>query len=58
MILLYVIALLLAGIASGLVGAMSGLGGGVLKVMGMDWGMKLPMKVTTSTSNFMIGKSL
>ena len=32
-----------------------GIGGGVLKVMGMNRGMKLPMKVTTSTSNFMIG---
>jgi uncharacterized membrane protein YfcA len=41
----------LAGIISGLLG----IGSGVLKVIGMDWGMKLPMKVTTSTSNFMIG---
>lgn len=41
----------MAGIASGLLG----IGSGVLKVIAMDWGMKLPMKVTTSTSNFMIG---
>ncbi|MDE1860784.1 MAG: sulfite exporter TauE/SafE family protein [Candidatus Micrarchaeota archaeon] len=40
-----------AGITSGLLG----IGSGVLKVIAMDWGMKLPMKVTTSTSNFMIG---
>ncbi len=41
----------IAGIISGLLG----IGSGTLKVIGMDWGMKLPMKVTTSTSNFMIG---
>ncbi len=40
-----------AGIISGLLG----IGSGVLKVIGMDWGMKLPMKVTTATSDFMIG---
>lgn len=40
-----------AGIISGLLG----IGSGALKVISMDWGMKLPMKVTTSTSNFMIG---
>ncbi|MDE1834935.1 MAG: sulfite exporter TauE/SafE family protein, partial [Candidatus Micrarchaeota archaeon] len=43
--------MVIAGIASGLLG----IGSGVLKVIAMDWGMKLPMKVTTSTSNFMIG---
>ncbi len=41
----------IAGIMSGLLG----IGSGVLKVMGMDFGMKLPVKVTTTTSNFMIG---
>ncbi len=41
----------LAGVISGLLG----IGSGTLKVIGMDLGMKLPMKVTTSTSNFMIG---
>ena len=40
-----------AGVISGLLGV----GSGTLKVIAMDWGMKLPMKVTTSTSNFMIG---
>ncbi|MEM3839133.1 MAG: sulfite exporter TauE/SafE family protein [Candidatus Micrarchaeaceae archaeon] len=40
-----------AGVISGLLG----IGSGALKVIGMDWGMKLPIKVTTSTSNFMIG---
>ncbi len=42
------------GIA-GLISGLLGIGSGVLKVMSMDWGMKLPMKVTTATSNFMIG---
>lgn len=40
-----------AGIISGLLG----IGSGALKVLGMDWAMNLPMKVTTTTSNFMIG---
>lgn len=40
-----------AGILSGLLGV----GGGVLKVLGMDTVMKLPFKVSTTTSNFMIG---
>ncbi|NAY82174.1 MAG: DUF1634 domain-containing protein [Thaumarchaeota archaeon] len=39
-----------AGIMSGLLG----IGSGALKVLGMDWGMNIPMKVST-TSNFMIG---
>ena len=43
--------MLIAGVISGLLG----IGSGALKVIGMDWGMKLPIKVTTSTSNFMIG---
>ncbi len=41
----------IAGIMSGFLG----IGSGTLKVLGMDWAMGLPMKVTTSTSNFMIG---
>ncbi len=45
------IIMLSAGIISGLLG----IGSGVLKVLGMDWAMKLPIKVTTTTSNFMIG---
>ncbi len=41
----------LAGILSGLLG----IGGGALKVIAMDHAMKLPFKVSTTTSNFMIG---
>lgn len=41
----------IAGILSGLLG----IGGGTFKVLGMDMLMKLPMKVSTATSNFMIG---
>lgn len=40
-----------AGFVSGLLG----IGSGALKVLGMDYAMNLPMKVTTTTSNFMIG---
>lgn len=40
-----------AGLLSGLLGV----GGGVLKVLGMDSLMRLPFKVSTTTSNFMIG---
>lgn len=40
-----------AGFFSGLLG----IGSGALKVLGMDWALNLPMKVTTTTSNFMIG---
>ena len=32
-----------------------GFGGGTFKVLSMDLAMKLPMKVSTTTSNFMIG---
>jgi uncharacterized membrane protein YfcA len=41
----------LAGIASGLLG----IGSGVLKVPAMDLAMHLPIKVSSATSNFMIG---
>jgi len=41
----------LAGAASGLLG----IGSGALKVPAMDLAMHLPMKVSTATSNFMIG---
>ncbi len=40
-----------AGIISGLLGV----GSGVLKVLAMDSGMHLPIKVSTATSDFMIG---
>ncbi|MCK9481564.1 MAG: sulfite exporter TauE/SafE family protein [Bacteroidia bacterium] len=41
----------LAGFISGLLGV----GGGVFKVLAMDNVMRLPFKVSTTTSNFMIG---
>jgi len=45
------VVIFLAGLLSGLLGV----GGGVLKVLGMDTMMRLPFKVSTTTSNFMIG---
>jgi uncharacterized protein len=41
----------IAGIVSGLLGV----GSGALKVLAMDRAMRLPFKVSTTTSNFMIG---
>ena len=41
----------LAGLVSGLLG----IGSGALKVPAMDLAMRLPIKVSTATSNFMIG---
>lgn len=43
--------MVLAGVLSALVG----IGGGILKVLAMDRMMRLPFKVSTTTSNFMIG---
>jgi hypothetical protein len=40
-----------AGVLSGLLG----IGSGALKVLAMDHAMRLPFKVSTATSNFMIG---
>ncbi|MDW7981229.1 MAG: sulfite exporter TauE/SafE family protein [Thermomicrobium sp.] len=40
---------------AGLSSALLGLGAGALKVLAMDWGMRMPMKVSSATSNFMIG---
>ena len=40
---------------AGLVSALLGIGSGALKVPAMDSAMHLPMKVSTATSNFMIG---
>ncbi|MGA2199929.1 MAG: sulfite exporter TauE/SafE family protein [Nitrososphaerales archaeon] len=40
---------------AGTLSALLGVGGGVLKVVGLDSFMKLPFKVSTTTSNFMIG---
>ncbi len=41
----------LAGLLSGLLG----IGSGALKVLAMDQAMRIPFKVSTTTSNFMIG---
>ncbi len=43
--------MVVAGILSGLLG----IGSGAFKVLGMDQIMRIPFKVTTTTSNFMIG---
>jgi uncharacterized membrane protein YfcA len=40
---------------AGLVSGLLGIGSGALKVIGMDTLMRLPFKVSTTTSNFMIG---
>jgi uncharacterized membrane protein YfcA len=40
---------------AGLVSGLLGIGSGVLKVLAMDGAMRLPMKVSSATSNFMIG---
>jgi uncharacterized membrane protein YfcA len=45
------LSMVVAGALSGLLG----IGGGAFKVLSMDLAMKLPMKVSTTTSNFMIG---
>ncbi len=45
------VVMIVAGIISGLLG----IGSGALKVLAMDGLMRLPMKVSSATSNFMIG---
>jgi uncharacterized membrane protein YfcA len=40
---------------AGLVSALLGIGSGVLKIPAMDTAMRLPIKVSSATSNFMIG---
>ncbi len=40
---------------AGILSALLGIGSGLFKVMAMDGAMKLPMKVSSATSNFMIG---
>ncbi|WP_069806639.1 TSUP family transporter [Vulcanisaeta thermophila] len=40
---------------AGFIGGLLGIGSGALNVLAMDWAMNLPMKVSTTTSNFMIG---
>jgi len=41
--------------SAGVVSGMFGIGAGVLKVLALERSMNLPMKVSTATSNFMIG---
>ena len=41
--------------AAGLLSGLLGIGSGAFKVLAMDYVMRLPMKVSTATSNFMIG---
>jgi len=40
---------------AGVISALLGIGSGVLKVPAMDTALRLPMKVSSATSNFMIG---
>lgn len=42
-------------VGAGVLSAMLGIGSGVFKVLAMDKLMRLPFKVSTATSNFMIG---
>jgi uncharacterized protein len=42
-------------VVAGTVSGLLGIGSGILKVPAMDLAMKLPVKVSTATSNFMIG---
>lgn len=46
-----IVLMFVAGMVSGLLG----IGSGALKVLAMDLAMRLPIKVSTATSNFMIG---
>jgi uncharacterized membrane protein YfcA len=46
----------LAGMfGAGIISGMLGIGAGAFKVLSMDLAMRLPMKVSSATSNFMIG---
>ena len=42
-------------IVAGTISGLLGIGSGALKVLAMDQAMRLPFKVSTTTSNFMIG---
>jgi len=42
-------------VVAGLMSGMLGIGSGALKVMAMDYFMHVPLKVSSATSNFMIG---
>jgi uncharacterized membrane protein YfcA len=42
-------------VVAGLMSGLLGIGSGALKVMAMDYVMRIPLKVSSATSNFMIG---
>lgn len=42
-------------VVAGVLSALLGIGSGIFKILSMDGAMKLPMKVSSATSNFMIG---
>jgi uncharacterized membrane protein YfcA len=46
---------LIAMFGAGVLSALLGIGSGIFKVLAMDGAMKLPIKVSSATSNFMIG---
>lgn len=46
---------LFAMFGAGILSAVLGIGSGIFKVLAMDGAMKLPIKVSSATSNFMIG---
>lgn len=46
---------LFAMFAAGVLSAMLGIGSGIFKVLAMDNAMRIPIKVSSATSNFMIG---
>ncbi|HWU43309.1 MAG TPA: sulfite exporter TauE/SafE family protein, partial [Bdellovibrio sp.] len=46
---------LFAMYGAGILSALLGIGSGIFKVLAMDGAMKLPIKVSSATSNFMIG---
>jgi uncharacterized membrane protein YfcA len=46
---------LLSMYVAGIFSAVLGIGSGIFKMMAMDGAMKIPMKVSSATSNFMIG---
>lgn len=46
---------LAVGLFAGVISGLLGVGGGILKVPAMHLGMRVPIKVSTATSNFMMG---
>lgn len=49
------VAALVVMFGAGIVAGLFGIGSGVLKVLALDRALRLPMKISTATSNFMIG---